>query len=92
MLPWPGKVELKLHLKETNASFPQELSSEWEQKERSVKVDIMANENAAAARHVAPHFVAVVVVHLTLERPTERPLPHNDNDDHRNWFSFLGCL
>ena len=21
-----------------------------------------------------------------------RPLPHNDNDDHRNWFSFLGCL
>ena len=41
------KVELKLHLKETNVSFPQELS-EWEQKERSVKVDIMANENAAA--------------------------------------------
>ena len=41
------KVELKLHLKETNASFPPELS-EWEQKERSVKVDIMANENAAA--------------------------------------------
>ena len=43
MLPWPGKVELKLHLKETNASFPQELSSEWEQKERSVKVDIMVD-------------------------------------------------
>ena len=70
--------------------------SEWEQKERSVKVDIMATENidAAAMRRNPPQPAAAAAMRrnpprpLTLERPTERPLPHNDNDDHRNWFSF----